>query len=86
VGVVMPLCSLVPKDLKKKNIWRTVLGIHSLHVRGFPGFSGELGTTVILVSVSCTLLNHRSHYIYMQPSLFNKAVSCTLSKAGKRNS
>jgi len=30
-----------------------------------------------------TLLNHGNRYIYMQPSLFNKAMLCALSKVGK---
>ena len=30
-----------------------------------------------------TLLNHGSHYIYMQPSSFNKAVVCALGMVWK---
>jgi len=30
-----------------------------------------------------TLLNRGSLFIYMQPSSFNKAVSCALGKVGK---
>ena len=81
MGVVMPLCSLIPRHLKKKfgeqYLVSTVRTCAALHV--------FLETTVILVSVSCTLLNHGSHYIYHQASSFNKAVSCALSKVGKRN-
>jgi len=60
----------------EKKIGEECPGTHFLHMRGSPGFSGELGTTVILV---------RATWPYTTLCLFNKAVSRALGKPGRMN-